>query len=83
MEVNKIMKKQKHKIYHYTSLAENKRANAAYLMGAYLVICKKLSEEETWKFFKDIKAEFKPFRDAISEPCTYEYTILDCLKGFF
>ena len=33
MEVNKIMQKQKHKIYHYTSLEEDKRANAAYLMG--------------------------------------------------
>ena len=58
MEVNKIMQKQKHKIYHYTSLAEDKRANAAYLMGAYLVICKKLSAEEAWSFFKDVKPEF-------------------------
>ena len=33
IELNIIMHKQKHKIYHYTSLEEDKRANAAYLMG--------------------------------------------------
>ena len=81
MEVNKIMQKQKHKIYHYTSLEEDKRANAAYLMGAYLVICKKMTAEEAWSFFKDVKPPFKPFRDAINGPCTYECTILDCLRG--
>ena len=81
MEVNKIMQKQKHKIYHYTSLEEDKRANAAYLMGAYLVICKKLSAEEAWSYFKDVKPPFKPFRDAIAGPCSYECTILDCLRG--
>jgi cell division cycle 14 len=81
MEVNKIMQKQKHKIYHYTSLADDKRANAAYLMGAYLVICKKLSAEEAWSYFKDVKPKFVPFRDAISGPCTFECTILDCLRG--
>ena len=80
MEVNKIMQKQKHKIYHYTSLEEDKRANAAYLMGAYLVICKKLSAEEAWSYFKDVKPPFKPFRDAIAGPCSYECTILDCLR---
>ena len=52
MEVNKIIQKQNHKIYHYTSCAEDKRANAAYLMGAYVVICKKLSAEEAWSFLK-------------------------------
>ena len=81
MEVNKIMQKQKHKIYHYTSLDEDKRANAAYLMGAYLVICKKMTAEEAWSFFKDVKPPFKPFRDAINGPCNYECTILDCLRG--
>ena len=50
-------------------------------MGEYLVICKKLSAEEAWSFFKDVKPKFKPFRDVISGPCTYECTILDCLRG--
>jgi hypothetical protein len=66
MEINKIMKKQKHKVYHYISLAENKRAKSAYLMGAYLVICKILSAEDALAYFKDIKPEFKQFLDAIS-----------------
>lgn len=81
MEVDKIMQKQKHKIYHYTSLDEAKRANAAYLMGAYLVICRGMSPEDAWSFFKDVRPKFKPFRDAIAGPCTYECTILDCLRG--
>ena len=81
MEVNKIMQKAKNKIYHYTSLEEDKRANAAYLMGAYLIICKKMTADEAWSFFKDVKPPFKPFRDAINGPCDYECTILDCLRG--
>ena len=79
LEVKKIMSKQKNKIYHYTSLNRKKQANAAYLMGAYLVICKGYSPEDAWDFFKD--ANFKPFRDAIAGPCSYECTILDCLRG--
>ena len=50
-------------------------------MGAYLVICKKLSPEEAWSYFADVKPPFKPFRDAIAGPCSYECTILDCLRG--
>ena len=55
MEVDKIMQNpdfKKHKIYHYTSLDFKKRANAAYLMGAYLVICKHKKAEEAWDFFQ-------------------------------
>jgi hypothetical protein len=49
MELDKIMQNsdfKKHIIYHYTSFDYRKRANSAYLMGAYLVICKKKTAEE-------------------------------------
>ena len=49
MEIDKIMQKQdfkKYKIYHYTSLDYKKRANAAYLMGGYLIIFKKKTTKE-------------------------------------
>ena len=84
MEVEKIMLNpdfKKHKIYHYTTLDFRKRANAAYLMGAYLVICKHKTAEEAWEYFANVKPPFTPFRDAIYGECTYPCTILDCLRG--
>lgn len=79
IELKIIMQKSKNKIYFLTSLAEDKRANAAYLMCAYLIISKKMTAEMAWDFFKNEK--FKPFRDASSGPSIYDCTILDCLKG--
>ena len=35
--------------------------------------------DEAWKPFS--KLEFVPFRDASYGVCTYECTILDCLRG--
>ena len=84
MELDKIMQNsdfKKHIIYHYTSLDYRKRANSAYLMGAYLVICKKKTAEEAWEYFANMKPSFVPFRDAICGECTYPCTILDCLRG--
>ena len=67
-------------IYHHTSHRSAKRANAAYLMGAFLVLIMGKTAEEAWSFFKNVKP-FKPFRDASYLSCTYKCTILDCLKG--
>ena len=53
----------------------NKRANAAYLMGAYLLICQNKTAEEAWSFFENIQPPFRSFRDAISGTCTYECTV--------
>ena len=50
-------------------------------MGAYLIICKEKSAEEAWSFFEKVEPAFKPFRDAICGECTYQCTILDCLRG--
>jgi len=44
----------KYLIYHYTSLDSGKRANAAFLMGAYQVIILKRSADEAWKPFKKV-----------------------------
>jgi len=41
-ELEKLIKDPKHKkyqIFHWTSLDTAKRANAAYLMGAYMILC--------------------------------------------
>jgi len=79
IELELMMRKSNCKIYFYTSLAEDKRANAAYLMCAYLIISKKMTAEMAWNYFKTEK--FKPFRDASCGPSIYDCTIFDCLKG--
>lgn len=71
----------KSKIIHYSSLDVAKRANAAFLMGAFQVIVLKRTALEAWAPFIDIEPPFKPFRDASYTNCSYQLTILDCLKG--
>ena len=48
----------KYLIYHYTSLDVAKRANAAYLMGAFQIIVLKKSAEEAWRPFSKIQPAF-------------------------
>jgi cell division cycle 14 len=71
----------KSKIIHYTSLDVAKRANAAYLMGAFQLMILGKTALEAWAPFIDIEPPFKPFRDASYTNCSYQCTILDCLKG--
>jgi cell division cycle 14 len=65
----------KHKIYHYTSNDPKKRANAAYLMGAYLVIVKGKTGDEAYSFFENIYPPFKPFRDSLQGECSFACTV--------
>eukprot|EP00742_Colponemidia_sp_Colp-10_P000985 GILJ01001067.1.p1 GENE.GILJ01001067.1~~GILJ01001067.1.p1 ORF type:complete len:559 (-),score=93.03 GILJ01001067.1:393-2069(-) len=69
------------KIYHYCSQDAHKRANAAYLMGAFQVIIMGRSADESFRPFVNVYPPFIPFRDATFGVCTYQCTILDCLKG--
>ena len=48
-------------------------------MGAYEVLWLLRSAEESWKPFEN--EEFVDFRDSMKGPCTYNCTILHCLKG--
>ena len=73
----------KYKIYHYTSLDLEKQANAAYLMGAFMIISLGFNAQEAWKVFKESGMTFKPFRDAIMGESTYQCTIEDCLNGLY
>lgn len=73
-------KLQHHSIYHYTSLIPAKRANSAFLMGAYQIIGLQRTAEEAWEYFENT-SRFIPFRDASSEGSPFELSILDCLKG--
>ena len=64
---------QKAKIYHYCGESFQKKANAAFLMGAYQVIVLHRSAAEAWKPFASEK--FVDFRDALRGPCTYKCTV--------
>lgn len=83
-ELDKLLKNQDYsqsKIIHYTSIDAAKRANAAYLMGAFQIIILHRTALEAWAPFVDVEPPFRPFRDASYTNCSYECTILDCLKG--
>lgn len=60
---------------------KHKQANAAFLMGAYMVVVMGKSAEEAWEMFEPYRHGFKPFRDATMGVCTYKCTVLDCLRG--
>ena len=85
-ELEKLMDSKKYskfKIYHYTSLEKEKQANAAFLMGWFMIITQGYNAQDSWKVFKDSGISFKPFRDAIMGESTYECTIEDCLNGLY
>ncbi|XP_056379346.1 dual specificity protein phosphatase CDC14A isoform X1 [Hyla sarda] len=70
------------KIVHYTSYDQRKRANAAFLIGAYAVIYLKKTPEEAYRaLLSGTSPQYLPFRDASFGNCTYNLTILDCLQG--
>nr|XP_009502897.1 PREDICTED: dual specificity protein phosphatase CDC14A-like [Phalacrocorax carbo] len=70
------------KIVYYTSFDQQKRANAAFLIGAYAVIYLKKTPEEAYRtLLSGSNPPYLPFRDASFGNCTYNLTILDCLQG--
>jgi cell division cycle 14 len=53
-ELEKLMNDSQYasyKIYHYTSLDYAKQANAAFLMGCFMIIYLKKSADDAWKVF--------------------------------
>ena len=72
---------EKSRIFHYCGVEEDKMANAAFLMGAFMIIVLKLDAESAFSKFKDFRKVFKPYRDASKGACHYECTILHCLRG--
>eukprot|EP00927_Polykrikos_kofoidii_P009996 TRINITY_DN14211_c0_g1_i1.p1 TRINITY_DN14211_c0_g1~~TRINITY_DN14211_c0_g1_i1.p1 ORF type:complete len:486 (+),score=67.13 TRINITY_DN14211_c0_g1_i1:84-1541(+) len=69
------------RIVHYCSHEPDKRANAALLITAFMVIAHRRSAEMAWEPFANVYPAFLPFRDATRGVCTFQLTILDCLKG--
>lgn len=68
-------------LFHYTSADSAKRANAAFLMGAFQVIVLKKTAEEALQPFSHIRPHIRNFRDASFYECSYELTLLELLSG--
>jgi len=69
------------KFFHHTSTDEAKRANAAYLMGAFQIVVLGRTAEEAWKPFANVQPALAAFKDASYKSSPYRCTILDCLRG--
>lgn len=83
-ELEKLINDQQYstyKIYHYTSLDYAKQANAAFLMGAFMIIILGKSAKEAWKVFTPYHNKFTPYRDATMGTCSYKCTNEHCLNG--
>ncbi|XP_065833977.1 dual specificity protein phosphatase CDC14A-like isoform X2 [Oscarella lobularis] len=72
----------KKKIVHYTSYDNNrKRANAAYLVGAYAIIYHRKSPEEVFASLTSGQPPYLPFRDASCGSCTFHLSLHDVFSG--
>ncbi|KAJ3277487.1 Dual specificity protein phosphatase cdc14a, partial [Borealophlyctis nickersoniae] len=71
------------KLCLYSSLDSDKRANAAFLMCAYMLIVHNQTPDEAYTPLSNppITPPFLPYRDAGYGAATYHITILDCLRG--
>lgn len=66
----------------YTGVDPAKRANAAVLICAFQIIVFGKSADSVWEPFSKLQPALVAFRDASPAiDCSYECTILDCLRG--
>lgn len=70
-----------HTLIHYCSRDFGKRANAAFLVAAYLVIEKDQTAAEAWRKFSGVYPPLTPYRDASAGPCSFQLNLFDCLCG--
>jgi len=69
-------------VCYYTGPGEEDRANAAFILGAYLVLQEGKTPEEAWApLARSRPSPFKMFRDATNLPSDFDLSILDCLQG--
>jgi len=69
------------KLVLWSSLANDKRANATYLMCMYMMLVHRQSPEEAFAPVQELVKQLQPYRDAGYGPATFWITVLDCLKG--
>jgi cell division cycle 14 len=76
----KLEKEKERRVIHVCSTHEHMRANAAYLIGSYMIIFENKTPEEAYLPFVG-SPQLIHFRDAAFTICTYNLTVLDCLRG--
>ncbi|KAI8806097.1 dual specificity protein phosphatase [Cladochytrium replicatum] len=69
------------KICLYSSVENDRRANAAFLICSYMLIVHKQTPDEAYFPLLTMQPPFVPYRDAGYGAATYHITILDCLRG--
>ncbi|KAJ3152143.1 Dual specificity protein phosphatase cdc14a [Geranomyces variabilis] len=71
------------KICLYSSHDPDKRANAAFLICAYMLIVHNQPPDIAFAPLAGAQPGFLPYRDAGYGAATYHITILDCLRGLY
>ncbi|CEM26156.1 unnamed protein product [Vitrella brassicaformis CCMP3155] len=81
--VDKFMQHQSDgKLIYHTQNTPEQRSNAAYLIGAYLVVMKGWKSTDVYALFARVSAGFKMYRDASSMPeSTWDMDLLCCYQG--
>jgi len=67
------------RIVYYCSTHGQRKANSIFLLCAYTMMVLGYSADESFRPFQHISVP--PFHDATPTTCTYDLTVLDCLKG--
>ncbi|XP_037049601.1 dual specificity protein phosphatase CDC14AB isoform X1 [Bradysia coprophila] len=74
----------KKKIIHYTSSTEEKRLNAAYLIGSFAIVYLNRTPDEVYRLLTVGKIPpYIRFCDASSISSTYKISLLDCLNAVY
>ncbi|CEL93223.1 unnamed protein product [Vitrella brassicaformis CCMP3155] len=69
-------------LVHFTNMEDPaKRANSVFLVGAAQIILFQKTADEAWRPFQGLSPPLVPYRDATYGVCTYQCTVLDCLRG--
>lgn len=66
-------------VYFYSSTQGQRRANAVCILGCWAVLFQHMTAEQAFAPFQHMR--FPAFHDATPTVCTFNLTILDCLKG--
>uniref|UniRef100_A0A2K6QD11 Cell division cycle 14C n=1 Tax=Rhinopithecus roxellana TaxID=61622 RepID=A0A2K6QD11_RHIRO len=69
------------KIVHFTGSDQRKQANAAFLVGCYMVIYLGRTPEEAYRILIFGDTSYIPFRDAACGSCNFYITLLDCFHA--
>lgn len=69
------------KIVYYTSTRRKDIVNAAFLMGAYMLLHLEATPEQAWRPFCKLSSFLQPYRDATWSPSTFDLTLLHCFQG--